>query len=260
LPVAVFIDSDDIIPVDACEFLYSVIEKFPVDIVRFDMINFQHDSITRLGVFKYIEKCNWPYNCIISKISHNQLGTSGVTICNSIINSSLVKIFRFRENVFHEDIDFTPILFSEAEKIYYVTTSLYFRRQHNKSITGGGITVQRQLLDTFAALNSLTDYIVNKKLPKSHFCVKILYSSMKIAKKEYIKYPEIQSAELDEIIKKAENQEVIFQGNLNLYNKIISNYGNTKLLEFILRSYNFLMKISVKVIQQLKKNMPNQFR
>jgi len=255
-----FIDSDDMIPIDACEYLYSVIEETseetPVDVIRFDMSNFHHNATARLGAFKFIEKCDWPYHCTISKNNHEQLGATGVTVINLIVSSSLAKKFRFRENVFHEDIDFGPIIFSEAEKIYCVNTSLYFRRRHSKSITGGGITVQRQLVDTLAALNSLADYIVTKKLSKANFCVKNLHHTMKIVKKEYIKYPEIHTAELDAIIKKAENQKIVFQGNLNLYNKIISNYGNTKLLEFILRSYNFLMKILVKIIPQLKKNMP----
>jgi len=237
-----FIDSDDMISLDACELLFSVINKTNAHIIRFNIVNFQHNDSQRLGIYSHIDECGWPYNKIITKEEHKKLGITEVTACTFISITSQLKIFKFREKVFHEDYDFVLILLSETESIYCINTTLYFRRLHNKSITGGGVSVQNRIVDMLLAINSINNYITVSKLPKSHFCIKLLEYSIPILKKDYSKYPEIHSVELNSIIARAEKYKPRFAGDLTIYNNIIFNYGNTKLLEFILKVYRFVAK------------------
>ena len=237
-----FVDSDDIILCDACDFLFSVINKTHAEIIRFNMINFNHDDIHRLGIYERMEACRWPYNKIIKKDEYVKLETTEITVCTFIAIASHLKKFRFRESVFHEDSDFVPKLFSEAESIYCINTALYFRRLHNKSVTGGGISAQKRIFYKLYAVDSLTNYIVSSKLPKSHFCVKIIKDDIRHCESEYNKYPEIHNKEFDQIILRAKKLGSVFSGDPRLYENIIARYGNTWFLEFILKVYNFTFK------------------
>jgi glycosyltransferase involved in cell wall biosynthesis len=243
-----FIDSDDMIPLDACELLFSIINKTHAHIIRFNMINFRHDDSQRLGIYVRIDECGWPFNMIITKKDHTRIGITEVTACTFIAITSLIKKFRFRELFFYEDFDYVPILFSETESIYCTNAALYFRRLHDKSVTGGGISSQNRIAHMLYAVSSLYDYITASKLPKSHFCSKNLVHNISKVKKEYHKYPEIHCVELNSIIARIYKFRADFGGDLTIYNNIIVNYGNTKLLEFILRSYRFIIRHILKWI------------
>jgi glycosyltransferase involved in cell wall biosynthesis len=237
-----FIDSDDMIPLDACELLFSIINKTNAHIIRFNMINFQHDDSWRLGIYTRIDECGWLYDKIITKKDHIRIGLTEVTACTFITITSQLKKIKFRELVFHEDADYVPILFSETESIYCINAVLYFRRLHDKSITGGGVPIQNHIVYKLYAINSLCKYVTASKLPKSHFCVKNLKHDVNYIKKEYYKYPEIHNVELNTIISRAEKIKSSFVGDLSIYNDIIANYGNTRLLVFILKVYRFIIK------------------
>jgi len=223
-----FIDSDDMIPLDACELLFSVINKTNANIIRFNIVNFQHNNSQRLGTYSRIDECGWQYNKIFTKEEHEKLGISEVTACTFIAITSLLTKFKFREKVFYEDYDFVSILFSEAESIYCINTTLYFRRLHEKSVTGGGISIQKRIVYMLYALDSLNNYIISSNFSKLHFCIKSFVNNIYYIKKEYYKYPEIHNDELNSIITKAEKtisnrkaKKVIssFKGDLNIYNK-----------------------------------------
>jgi glycosyltransferase involved in cell wall biosynthesis len=237
-----FIDSDDMIPLDACELLFSIIKRTNAEIIRFNLENFQHDDSYRLGIYTRIDKCNWPYDRIITKKDHTNIGTTEVTACTFIVITSLIKNYKFREMVFHEDCDFVPILFSESNSIYCINTTLYFRRLHNKSVTGGGVSAQKRIVDMLYAWNSLYNYAIALKLSNLHFCVRILRAGDIFLNNEYSKYPEIQTKELDAIINKTKKLETFYTGDTTIYDNIITEYGNTKLLDFILRVYRFIIK------------------
>jgi len=79
---------------------------------------------------------------------------------------------------------------------------LYFRRLHGKSVTGGGVPVEKRIVDSLLAMESLINYVKISKLPRSHFCVKIINNTIKYLKEEYMKYPEIHNDKSDLIIKK----------------------------------------------------------
>jgi glycosyltransferase involved in cell wall biosynthesis len=237
-----FIDPDDIIPLDACELLFSVIKRTNAEIIRFNLENFQHDDSCRLGIYTRIDDFIWPYGIIITKKDHTRINMAETAACTFITITSHLKKYKFREMVFHEDSDFVPILFSESNSIFCVNTTIYFRRLHDKSVTGGGVFMQDRIVYKLYAINSLCDYAIASKLPKSHFCIKNIQDDIIYIKNEYYKYPEIHSVEFNSIISKAEKFKCGYLGDVNLYNNIITNYGNTKLLEFILKVYRFINK------------------
>jgi len=246
-----FIDSDDIIPLDACELLFSVINKINAHIIRFNSFNFHHNDSQRLGTYSRIDECGWQYNKIISKKDHEKLSVTEVTTWSFIAVTSQLKRFKFRELVFYEDVDYVLILFSEAESIYCINTTLYFRRLHEKSVTGGGVSIQKRIIYMLYAIDSLNNYIISSNFTKLHFCIKSLVNNIYYIKNEYYKYPEIHNDILNSIIIKAEKTifdskakriKSSFRGDINIYNNIITNYGNTKLLEFVLKVYRFIIK------------------
>jgi len=234
-----FIDSDDMIALDACELLSSIINNTQAQIIRFNSLSFYDDATNRLGRYNGIDKCYWPYNEIITKNAHTRLKITEVTAWSYITHTSHLKKFKFRENAFHEDIDFTQILFSEAESIYCINSALYFRRLHNQSITGGAISKNKLLVDKLLAVDALYNYIASIKLERTHFIVRGLHNGIKDLKKEYNTYPEIHNEKFKLLISDIEKSKPVFYGDTNLYNDIIKNYGNTKLLEFILKVYRY---------------------
>jgi hypothetical protein len=97
-------------------------------------------------------------------------------------------------------------------------------------------------------MKSLNDYIAASKLSKSHFCARILQANIAFIKNDYYKYPEIHYVEFNSIIALTDKFISGFIGDLTVYNNIITNYGNTKFLEFILRVYRFGIKCILKWI------------
>ncbi|ULQ60045.1 glycosyltransferase family 2 protein [Brucepastera parasyntrophica] len=135
-----FVDSDDFISPHSCEILYSYAKQKNADIVRFNAISFSEEN-DNSRVYDDSKKyfCNWPYDRLIT-IDREKTGLpqTDVSACIYITKKGILRSFSFREKVYHEDTDFTPILFSSVEKIYCITFAFYFRRRNQTSITGGG--------------------------------------------------------------------------------------------------------------------------
>ena len=237
-----FIDSDDIIPLDSCEILYNSMTNNDVDIIRFNMLNFINNDLSRLGRFERIDKNYWPYNRIIEKHEHNYLNNTNVTACSFITKSSLIKQFKFRENIFHEDLDYTPILFSKAERILCLDMALYYRRLHSESITGGGINFVERTKNIFLAIESLKKYIEMNDLNKNHFCNKILMNSTKQLYYDIKNNSEKINNDINEIYIKLRKYKKKSYNNFDLLEDITLNYSYNFILVFLLRVYRFFYK------------------
>jgi glycosyltransferase involved in cell wall biosynthesis len=238
-----FIDSDDRISHETCEILYGIIVKTPADIIRFNYISFWYDSISHADVFGDMDVCSWPFDIVFTKNVYTRLNGTALSPCTFVSRSVLLKTLRFRECVVHEDNDFTPILFSEAKSIFCVNIAVYLRRLHSDSTTGGSnILTPKRTVDSLLAIKALNDYIVSSHLPTSHFCVRTFIGIRNYVKDSYKKYPKIHTHELDTIIKNADAIKQHFTGDAKLYSGIINTYGNTRILEFVLRVYRFIVK------------------
>jgi glycosyltransferase involved in cell wall biosynthesis len=239
-----FIDSDDYIILNACEILNDIISQVKSDIIRFNRIDYKYDINSKMKTILPQKTYSWETNKIFTKADYTKLKMPEVSACMYITSTILLKTFNFREGVFYEDNDFTPILFSKSETIYNSNYSFYCVRQRLGSITNNGtIGLQpKSIIDILSAIDSLYKFITSEKLPKYHFCTRTAVSLCSYVKQDYLKYPDIHTKERDTIINKVESLGSVFYGNTKLYDNIITNYGNTKLLEFILKSYRFIIK------------------
>jgi glycosyltransferase involved in cell wall biosynthesis len=231
-----FVDSDDSIVLDACDVLESVIDKTNADIIRFNVISYKYDSRTKQ---KTIDKsresiCTWPYDRLfLKKSDYTKLKQIEVPVWSYISRTSLLKTVNFRKNSIQEDVDFTPILFSEANNIYCVNFSFYIRRKHDDSL------MQRSknefIVASLFAANELFDYIKNKKLSRRHFCRLNLLDLLVGLKKDYQDYPGIHREELTVIVRK------IF-GEINQLQLFLFNFKR-KLLKKASMFFEYLIRI-----------------
>jgi len=196
-----FIDSDDYILLNACEILNDSIKKSKADIVRFNRIDYDYDIATGEKRLLVQKPYSWKPNVIYSKNDYTKLDIPEVSACMFIVSRIKIKNMRFREGVVHEDDDFTPILFSKVESIYYVNYSLYCVRQRMGSITKNinGIT-EKRLTDILLSINALYDYITAEKLPKKHFCTKTAVGLFNHLQNEYKGHPNLHNQKLDNAI------------------------------------------------------------
>ncbi|GHT83595.1 glycosyl transferase [Spirochaetia bacterium] len=243
-----FIDNDDSILLNACEILYEVICKTHADIISFKSINYKYDIITKQKRIDYTGVLNYHYNTLFTKEDYTKFTMGEVEPWYYITCTPLLKNNKFRENVIYEDMDFTPILFSKANSIYVTNYTLYYRRIHALSITQASMDTNH-IVNKILAMDVLYHYTISSDLPKFHFCTRILASFYSDLQTEYKKFPEIHTDEFDKMLKKASKFKKYFEGDTRLYNSIIDRYGNSQLLEFILKMYRFI----IKRISQLKK-------
>jgi glycosyltransferase involved in cell wall biosynthesis len=201
-----FIDSDDFIVSHACEILYSCAIQNNADIVRFNAISFIEKKTHGPRVYdksKSYYCCNWPYDRVISISKENKrLPQTSESACLYITKKKYFKNVSFREKAVHEDVDFSPILFSHVEKIFCLNYAFYIRRRHQKSITGGGIDSKKLILGMIEASNALFEFIEARNFKSSHFCVKCFFDAMYYLFSGYNKEKQIHTEAYNNIFKK----------------------------------------------------------
>jgi len=241
-----FIDSDDYILLNACEILNDIISQVKTDIIRFNRIDYKYDINSKKKTILPQKTYSWEINKIFTKADYTKLKMPEVSACMYITSATLLKTVNFREGVFYEDNDFTPILFSKSETIYNSNYSFYCVRRRQGSTTNNGIggLSPGGVIDSLLAIDALCEYIASEMLSKYHFCTRTVIGLCLYVNQEYKKYPEIHTKERDKIINNAKSLGTFFYNDLMIYDNIINNYGNTKLLNFILRAYRFVIKIT----------------
>jgi glycosyltransferase involved in cell wall biosynthesis len=174
-----FVDSDDYIDTKACQILYDAIKGFDVDMLCFSDIQFSDIS----GIRRFSHP-----DCFqgiqINKIYHPQtdwkeivFSNLNVSACMYLAKTSVIKNFRFREGVWHEDTDFTPILFSSVDSFCYIPYTAYFRRINPESITQKAIS-QKRLEDLIDMLGALDKFVTEYKINREHFLYEFLVSQI----------------------------------------------------------------------------------
>lgn len=133
------IDSDDLIDINACEFLYSYAEKYKTDILAFGANDFIETENGRQFVQNH--KYAYPpemteqtftgdafiFECLL-KYSFIHTPPWGYLIKKDILDG-----IRFRENVSFEDTDGTGILLNRASQIKCLKYSPYYRLIHTNN-------------------------------------------------------------------------------------------------------------------------------
>ncbi|MBO4712070.1 glycosyltransferase family 2 protein [bacterium] len=166
-----FVDSDDYIDTKACQILYDAIKEFNVDMLCFSAIQFTQAKEKRHFAYHtyhhqgiqinkvYHPRTNWK-ECKFSNFN--------VSPCMYLTKRSIIQKFRFRENVFYEDSDFTPVLLASVDSFCYIPYTAYFYRINFQSTSHSPVT-QKKLDDAIFCMDLLDQFIVKNKIDKRHF-------------------------------------------------------------------------------------------
>lgn len=166
-----FVDSDDYIDTNACQILYDAIKDFNVDLLCFSALKFVDTNDRRK--FIYDEYCHQGVQ--INKVYHPKTNWEkikfynlNVSACMYLTKSSIIKKLIFREGIWHEDTDFTPILLASVDSFCYTPYTAYFYRINQNSIMHTTMS-QKRSEDLISILESLDQFIINNKIQKEHF-------------------------------------------------------------------------------------------
>lgn len=164
-----FIDSDDYINTTACQTLYDYARKYDLEILQFSSCNFTEKDEKKIYELNLLNN-PWTKSKILNP-SDKKSGLSGcpnVTAWSYITKTDFIKNFKFREGVYHEDVDFTLKLFSQCKRFETVSYTAYYYRINPESITNTTLS-ERRMNDMKILCNVLKDYIREKKYKKGYF-------------------------------------------------------------------------------------------
>ncbi|MDP3903743.1 MAG: glycosyltransferase family 2 protein [Methylococcaceae bacterium] len=185
-----FIDSDDFIDINGCEFLCNLADKVCADIIAFSATSHVTGSLN-LSQKKYYYYWR-DFSILDQKLSGKDFIDAAslsqsfhVSACLHLFRRELISNFRFRENVVHEDTDLIPIVIYNANSIYCVKYAPYYRLLRDDSITQREVD-EKTLTDKISCEESLLNYLEKLNLNnndalanyinKEFFSIKNLYS------------------------------------------------------------------------------------
>ena len=162
-----FVDADDFIDINACEFLYNTAKSANVDVLAFSANTYytkDENAIFDLsGDYNTYERDKSLYSQKLKGENFLKRYSNILSPCLYLFNLNLFKKFRFREGVCHEDTDLIPILLFNAKSVCTVKYAPYFRFIRENSVTQVKWTESR-VLDYFASVESLLKYIYSNNL------------------------------------------------------------------------------------------------
>lgn len=175
-----FVDSDDYIDPKACEILYSATREFNVDVLCFSAIRlFEQEGHSYFVYNKYFNQ-----GVKINKIYHPKTNWQEAhfshlhaAVWMFLTKRQTIQKFRFREGVWHEDTDFTPILFTSVDSFCYIPYTAYFYRITPGSTTQTDLSKKR-FEDIIKALESLDNFVTVNKIKRRHFLYKHIVSEI----------------------------------------------------------------------------------
>ena len=170
-----FVDSDDILALNACQLLYDTATELGVDVLSFCGNSFVEES----GKKKFLSSFFFqglPFNRVLFPVNEWRK-IRFYSLCAVpwvyIVKKSVIGNLRFREGVFHEDTDFSLILFSTVSSFCCIPYTAYNHRLGTGSETQGAMTKKR-LEDSISVITSLNDFVVSQKVSPKHFLHKFM--------------------------------------------------------------------------------------
>ena len=145
-----FIDSDDYIDLKMLETMYNYATNNKLDIVVCDTINVYPEKEQYL-----ISNYNYSENNIKNYL------VSPPMACIRLYNKKLFKNVSFKKDIYYEDLELTPKLVNQTNKIGFVNEGLYYYLQRTGSIMKQPI-FNDKLLDIFKVLESNYQELYNK--------------------------------------------------------------------------------------------------
>ena len=198
-----FVDSDDYIDTKACQILYDTIKEFEVDLLAFSALRFSGTKEKRIFSYdKYYHQ-----GVQINKVYRPKTNWKELKFSNFndspwayVTKKSVIQNFRFREGVWFEDADFTPILFSSVDSFCYIPYAAYFYRMNLESTTQTSIS-KKKLEDRIAMAESLHQFVKENKSSKQHFLYKHLNTIVYCVSRLCNEHPDIKPDNFDNLLK-----------------------------------------------------------
>lgn len=158
-----FVDSDDYVDLNACEYLANYAVEKKADVVAFSATSHVNGSLD-LGGMSY-----YNYNRDVSILNNSYSGRQFIEVailahsfhvsaCLHLFESKLISRYRFRENVVHEDTDLIPMVIHEADVVVCTKYAPYYRLLRKGSITQSKVS-EKVLMDKVACMESLLNYL-----------------------------------------------------------------------------------------------------
>ena len=140
-----FLDSDDWIDEDYIEKLYAAVSKNSCDIAVSDMIRKRQNSQ------KYRLKFNEEkiYTSLSDKINITRVPVC-CYLCGKLFKKELINNFKFKENVYFEDMLLLPEVLKKSDKLITVPNTNYYYRVNKNSIVKKNQSPKKQL-DSYRA-------------------------------------------------------------------------------------------------------------
>lgn len=196
-----FVDSDDYIDTKACQILYDAIKEFNVDLLCFSALKFVDAEKKRKFIYdKYYHQGVQTNKIYHPRTNWKELRFSNldVSACIYLTKTSVIQNFRFREGVWHEDTDFTPILLASVDSFCYIPYTAYFYRVNQISIVQTPMTPKR-LEDQIAVAESLDKFVRENKFSKRHFLYKYLNTVVFCVTRLCHEHPEIKPGNFNKL-------------------------------------------------------------
>lgn len=146
-----FLDSDDFLKDKAIDTCNNILEATKADILVFDLEVYYSKSR------KFINKI---YTRDSSEISNFEYLTGNIVAAwNKVIRKSIIveNHIYFSSKVWYEDLATTPMYINHANKVYYLSESLYFYRQREASIMHQ-TEYNPKMMDMIKAISRIYDY------------------------------------------------------------------------------------------------------
>lgn len=164
-----FVDSDDYINTFACQALYDYAKKRDLEILQFSSCNFTEKDGKKTFEINCLNN-PWIKNKVLnpSDKNSNLSGCPNVTPWSYIVKNSLVRNFKFREGVYHEDVDFTLKLFSQCNRFETISYTAYYYRTNPESTTNTTLS-EKRLNDMLTLCRVLKECIEKNKYEEGYF-------------------------------------------------------------------------------------------
>lgn len=240
-----FFDSDDILLPNAIETLINKAEKYNLDFVLYEALNFSEDSIDLETTFKYIIKGKYDQvftgSELLQLLLDNKSFRTPVQLYlykTAFVNDNNMK---FHDGIIHEDWEFTSLAFFYAKRVMIEQSVLYKHRLRGNSIMGTKIS-QKNVDGYYAALITL----INKMNKKSHKCYKNLVMQL---------YELVIGTSK---IASDKKRFIIFRYKLVVFYKLLIRmfYSEKRIVKICIYSFipTFIVKLIVRLKSMLKKN------
>ena len=220
-----FVDSDDYVDEDSLNFLINKMEELRnVDVLCFDADAFVEERGVEESYAEGCIKRKWDKNIVISipkdeKMVSDAIDGSTVTM---FFKRSFINKFRFRENVFFEDADFSFKVFTSSANFYFLDYTPYHRRITTSSTTGSGAIgdnincIQGRVLASCEIAKYIKENGIEYKYANKWFA-----RWAKWALEMYLERVDAHTSEINDKIKEMNRNYVLFDSNQLMKNRDI---------------------------------------